>query len=186
MRRINPGDAVATAGSFLLLVSLFLDWYSPGLEGWTVFEVWDVVLAGLALATVAQAAADLGWWRGPALPVRPPVLAGASTVIVLVALLNHPPAAVGADTAGGIWLALLGAVLMLVGAGLGEGRVSLTLHVERRAPAPAAAPPAPGPAPVVTERRGSLLDDDEADTRVLSTRPADTARDETVPPGATS
>ena len=39
------------SAALILIVSLFLDWYER-LTGWTVFEIVDLVLAGLALWTI--------------------------------------------------------------------------------------------------------------------------------------
>lgn len=139
MQRPNPGLMVLAAGALVLLVSLFLDWFDPGFSAWTIFETWDVVLAGLALLSLAVAAARLGWWRGPLPDVGPLLLAVGALVVVALALVNHPPAAVGRDLDGGAWLALVGAALMVAGALLVEHRVSLSVSVADAAP-PTAAP----------------------------------------------
>ena len=52
----EAGAAVAAVGALLLLVSLFLDWYGDGREGysaWTLFELIDLVLAAIALLTLS-------------------------------------------------------------------------------------------------------------------------------------
>ncbi|MEA2356409.1 MAG: hypothetical protein QOD61_2538, partial [Solirubrobacteraceae bacterium] len=49
--RPDTGGLVAAVGGLLLLVSLFLDWYTLAtftVTAWTAFEVWDLVLAALA------------------------------------------------------------------------------------------------------------------------------------------
>src|SRR3954467_557744 len=51
--RINGGQALVAIGAIVLLVSLFLSWYEPGLTAWTVFEVWDLVLAAICVAALA-------------------------------------------------------------------------------------------------------------------------------------
>lgn len=147
MRRFETGSLVAAIGAALLLVSLFLSWFSPGLTAWDVFEVWDLVLAGLALAVLAVAAAELGWWRGPVPGVELVVLGAAALVIVVAALLNHPPAAAGRDTENGVWLGLVGAVLILGGGLIGRVGVSLSLSVDPKAERPRRPPPAPARAP---------------------------------------
>ena len=48
-RRLESGPLLVTVGALLLLVSLFLTWYSGqfDLTAWDAFEVWDLVLAAL-------------------------------------------------------------------------------------------------------------------------------------------
>jgi hypothetical protein len=127
LRWLKPGEIVAGAAGVLLLVSLFLPWYSVSVElpgagrleahisGWQALTVIDVLLAltalcGIALL-VAQAVA-----RRPGLPVALSVIASvlgiAATLLVLFRLIDAPAPA---DRAVGIWLALLAA------AGVGAG-----------------------------------------------------------------
>ena len=61
MRRIEFAPILAAVGGIVLLVSLFLHWYQPALTAWTVFEVWDVVLAVLAVAGIWVAVASVAW-----------------------------------------------------------------------------------------------------------------------------
>jgi hypothetical protein len=122
------GMLLTGVGAILLLVSLFLDWFEPGLSAWTVFEVWDLVLAALALMALVAVASRLqfgtprpdSWLLIPAL-VTP--------VVVVAALLNHPPAAqgTGQDPIIGIWLALAGSLLMALGAVAAIARISVAL-----------------------------------------------------------
>lgn len=176
MRRINPGTLVGALGAILLLTSLFLHWYQPGLSAWTTFEVWDLVLAALALATLVGSAADLGWWRGPLPGVRNLTIAIAALVIVVGALVNHPPAAVGRDAEAGAWLALAATALMAAGAFLGEARISLSLSVDRsgsgaaRAAVPDGGPP---PAPTEHDRTVAQQPTDPGTVPVPGTRLAD-------------
>jgi uncharacterized membrane protein HdeD (DUF308 family) len=51
--RINGGQALVAIGAIALIVSLFLNWYEPGRSAWTVFEVWDIVLAAIGIAAIA-------------------------------------------------------------------------------------------------------------------------------------
>jgi hypothetical protein len=147
MRRLETGSLVAAVGAALLLVSLFLSWYEPGISAWDAFEVWDLVLAGLAVAVLASVGAETGWWRGPAPAIELAVLGGAALLIVAAALINHPPAASGRGLDGGAWLGLGGAVLIVAG-GLMD-RVGVSLSVEprpaRRRPAAERPPPAGSP-----------------------------------------
>ncbi len=149
------GFLLLAAGAILLLVSLFLDWFEPGFSAWTVFEVLDMVLAALALVAVAAAAGALGMAR----PIPERLVLGAAVaapIVVIVALVNHPPGAQasGQDPMVGIWLALAGSLLMLAGVALAVARISVALQVAR----PTAAPAAPrdrvgrrSPDPVVPE-----------------------------------
>jgi hypothetical protein len=126
-RRIDLGRAVLFAGSALLFVSLFVDWFDPDLTAWEVFEALDLVLAGLAIAGMVAAVRPdlLAPWAGAAVP-------GAAVLIVFVQLVNRPPAAVDADLASGAWLALAGALLMGAGAALSLAAISVTVHVRER------------------------------------------------------
>ncbi len=57
--RINGGFALAAIGAVVLFVSLFLNWFEPGLDAWTVFEIEDLLLAALALFTLYAVAGNL-------------------------------------------------------------------------------------------------------------------------------
>jgi hypothetical protein len=127
------GAILVGLGALLLFISLFLDWYEPGRNAWAVFEVWDLVLAGLAVAGLAGALARLGlvgerWERGMAWS------GGLALVIVVFSLINHPPAADGAGTMIGIWLALIATVVMLGGFAIARARISLVIEVTGRTP----------------------------------------------------
>jgi hypothetical protein len=126
-RPMDLGRAVLFAGSALLLISLFTEWYDVGLTGWEVFETLDLVLAALAVGGMVAAVRPdlLPSWSGLALP-------GAAIVIVVVQLVNHPPAATGADLSGGAWTALAGALLMGAGAALSLSAISVTVQVRER------------------------------------------------------
>ena len=47
-RRIEAGPVLVGLGAVVLLISLFLDWYQPGVTAWDAFEVLDLLLAALA------------------------------------------------------------------------------------------------------------------------------------------
>jgi hypothetical protein len=148
-RRMNLGRAVLFAGSALLLVSLFTEWYDIGLTGWQVFESLDLVLAALAVVGLVAAIrpdAAPPWAAG--------VVPGAAVVIVLVQLIDGPPAAGGSSPAAGAWVALAGAFLMAGGAALSLAAISVTVQfrerdVRRRVAA--------------VDRRGQDLEADEAE-----------------------
>lgn len=128
---IDPGHLLIGVGALMLLVSLFLEWYSPSAEAWDVFEVWDLVLAALAILALAAVASRFGIGR----PRPASWLIGASVaalVIVVYALIDPPPAAqVGSagtefgDPGTGLWLALVAAILMTAGTLLSVARISV-------------------------------------------------------------
>ena len=129
-RPLSLGPLVASVGAVLLIVSLFLDWYEQ-ISGFTVFEFLDLLLVLLALATIASLTDSLGVSVGPK-PTRGVSLAVAIFTVYVVAsqVINDPPAVAGsavADKDVGIWLALGGSVLMVIGAGLAYARISLAV-----------------------------------------------------------
>jgi hypothetical protein len=126
-RRIDLGRAVLFAGSALLFVSLFTEWYDTGQTGWQVFETLDMVLAALAVAgLVAAIRPDTAPpWAAAAVPA-------AALFIVLVQLIDGPPASGGADPSSGAWVALAGTFLMAGGAALSLAAISVTIQVRER------------------------------------------------------
>lgn len=149
MRSPSIGSLIAALAAVMLVVSLFLDWFEPGFSAWTSFEVWDIVLAAIALAALARLAHELGAFRpGERVPLGP--LAAIALVVVVVSLVNHPPAAIGRDLAAGAWLALAAVVLLALGALLAEARLTVRLDVDRSSP-PRASAPAAGPTTPLAE-----------------------------------
>jgi len=137
--RIEAGPLIGALGALILLVSLFLDWFEPDLSAWTVFEVLDLVLAGLALAALIPVARSIT----PNVPPGPRhyllIIGLAALVVVASQLIQHPPAGVGRAPELGAWLGLGGAVLMALGGALSEAKISVALDVEpreRATPAP--------------------------------------------------
>jgi hypothetical protein len=129
-RRIDLGRAVLAAGSALLFVSLFLNWYDNGVgnvSGWEVFETLDLVLTALAAAGIFVSLRPemAPPWAGVGVPA-------AALVIVFVQLVNVPPAAAGADPASGAWLALAAVLLMGAGSALSLSAISITVQVRER------------------------------------------------------
>jgi hypothetical protein len=158
--RINGGQALVVLGAIALVVSLFLHWYEPDRSAWTVFEVWDVVLAGIGVAAILSVIPvrrrDV---RGERLvPERwLPFLAGAALVIVVVALVNHPPAARGAGLQFGAWLGLGAAVVLVAGAILSKARISLVITLKPNEGTGRSRPdPDPEPPPVPTAPEGDF------------------------------
>jgi len=144
-------------GAVLVLVSLFLEWFAPGADAWTVFEVLDLLLAALAIGALLAALGLLlpelavleRRWMAP--------LGLGALVIVVSQLIDPPPAVVEGELEEGAWLALAGTLLLVAGALLSFSRVRFAVTVEGRDPrrrqaavvrdAPDAGPAAPtGPA----------------------------------------
>lgn len=145
MGRIDLSPVLAALGGVLLCISLFLHWYQPALSAWTVFEVWDLVLAVLAVAAAWLALANLVW-EAPLGERSLAVLGGAAFLIVVSQIVNHPPAAQGASPQIGAWLALFGSALMAAAGALRWGGVSVSLNLHTASPSgdgerPAAPPP---------------------------------------------
>ena len=148
--RIDGGRLLAGVGAIALIVSLFLDWFKPGITAWDAFEVLDLVLTFLALVVIVHAAPPLA--RTVRAPEEPSGLFSAigiiAFVLVVAALINHPPAAIGQPPAIGAWLALGGATLMAVGGILSAARISVVVSVRPRdggAPRRPTTAPEPGP-----------------------------------------
>jgi hypothetical protein len=148
VRNNEAGTLLIGAGAVLLFVSLFLEWYQRGTDAFEAFEVWDLVLAMLAVGTLAAAASRFGF--GPPRPaswiIGPTV---AALVIVLFALVNPPPAVTGIDDdpSTGLWLALAATILMSAGALLSVARISVALATPGVGAAPLGRRPAAGPGP---------------------------------------
>jgi hypothetical protein len=133
-RKIPIGPVVATIGALLLIVSLFLDWYET-LSGWTVFEIVDLALVGLALWTIFSLVGGFGIVKESFNPVAALIGTIVALVIVVTQIINDPPAVAGGggpDKELGIWLALAGAGLMVAGALLATTHISLAVEARRR------------------------------------------------------
>lgn len=131
-RRLEAGPLLVTLGAVLLLVSLFLSWFTGDVTAWQAFEVWDLVLFVLALGSIA---AGLGLTTQDAELVDRrflPAAVAAVAVIVASQIIDPPPAAAGQDPDTGAWLALGAALLTCAGAVLTFGRVHVALTVEGR------------------------------------------------------
>lgn len=129
-RNAEAGLLAIALGAILLLISLFLEWFEPGIEAWDVFEVWDLVLAGLAIAALVAVAGRMGY--APPRPNSWLMAAGIVAFIVVVAALLDPPPLVdgpGHDPSTGLWLALVASVLMLAGTAISVARISVALNI---------------------------------------------------------
>jgi hypothetical protein len=133
--RFDAGTGLVALGAVLLIVSLFIDWFSPGGDAWAVFEIADVVLAGCAVAGLVAVAP-----RYTGLSRAMPAIAFGALAVVAVQLIDQPPAARGAEIETGAWLALAGTLLMAIGATMSLTSISVTVAVrgrERRRRTPA-------------------------------------------------
>jgi hypothetical protein len=133
VKRISVGPVVSIGGALLLIVSLFLDWFTgENINAWKAFEVLDLVLMGLAITVISASLdrLDAGVPKAPDLERAVLPLAGAALVLVLSQLVNHPPAAIDRGNEIGIYLAIGGATLMTAGAVAAVARISFA--VERR------------------------------------------------------
>ena len=150
--RVDLATALAGGGAILLLVSLFLDWYGPpgggrGASGWDSFELVDIILAALAAVVLYDIARRFStaanWPRvDPILKLACPI----ALVLVVVALINAPPVFSFTDTKLeiGIWLGLVGALLMTADALFARLGVAVVVN-PRNEPGPPPPPPAPPP-----------------------------------------
>jgi hypothetical protein len=163
-QRIDLGAGLIALGAVGLLISLFLDWYSPGLSAWDVFEIVDWGLAFCALA--ALTAVGIALRDGTAAPPWLPAVVLAAIVLVVSQIVDPPPVAHGQTRESGAWIALASVALMVLANALTAASISVTVDVrgrERRrrvaavdrreaaAPpreAPTAPPPAAPPRPV--------------------------------------
>jgi hypothetical protein len=137
--KLRAGEWLALAGAACVIVSLFLRWYerpSGALDAWDTF--------GPALVLLLIGTAGALWLFFSTLAERStalPVAAGAWSVALgllafvaaLVRVLERPEQATG--LCAGAWLALAGAVAMLLGAWLSIGDERGPLYPPARPPA---------------------------------------------------
>lgn len=130
-RRIEVGPVLVGIAAILLLVSVFLDWYTPAVTAWDAFEVLDLALVGAGLAALVAAAGVLA--PGNAVIERRwlSVIAVVVLVIVVSQILDPPPGVDG-DPDSGAWLALAAAIALSAGAALSLGRISFAMTVQER------------------------------------------------------
>jgi hypothetical protein len=125
--RFDAGTGLVALGAVVLLVSLFVDWYSRGGDAWAVFEFVDVLLA-VAAATAIVAIVP----RYAGLQRALPAIAFAALFVVAVQIIDAPPSARGDRLEAGAWLALAATALMAVGATLSAASISVTVDVRGR------------------------------------------------------
>lgn len=149
--RIDAGQLVAGLGAALIFAALFTDWYGfergIALSGWAAFEFIDIFLAATALIAVA-AIVPIGGTavrrHGATARAALPYLGAIALVMVVVNILDKPPAARGGSLEIGVWLALVGALLLLAGVVLAARNLSVVIRVGSSTEHPAETePPAP-------------------------------------------
>ena len=133
MRRTNYdlSTALVAIGAIAVLISLFLDWYDPGLNAFDVFEVVDWLLVALCVGALVVIATE-SWSAGGAASNRLAWICGVLAFVVVAQVLDPPPAARGADREIGAWLALGGSALMVGGAVMALLQISVTIDVSER------------------------------------------------------
>src|SRR3954454_14905525 len=116
LRRVRTWDWLTAVAGVVLLVSLFLPWYSAfgqSATGWQSFAVIDVILALAAVAGIALLVAA-ATQRTAAIPqalassIAPVLLVAA--VLAVIRLLNLPGAADSRDA--GVWIGTLAALAL--------------------------------------------------------------------------
>lgn len=134
--RLNAGHLLVIAGAAALLVSLFLDWYEPGLSAWEVFEIGDIVLAALAIVALVTALPMRLPGSGASLASERalPWIGVGALAFVIVTLLDDPPAARDLPLEFGAWLGLIGAALMGAGGFLTKAQISIVVSSRDGAP----------------------------------------------------
>jgi hypothetical protein len=160
-RRFDIGPFVLALGALVLLVALFLDWFTT-FNAWQVFEIVDIVLAALAVASIVGAIGllvpsvdyiDRRWV---------PWIVGAAFVLVADQILQPPAGLDSGDLGTGAWLAFGATIAMAIGTILSLTKVSVAVGVEGRDRVRRVnvvdhrPPPTESGAPV---QRSSLLDD---------------------------
>jgi prepilin signal peptidase PulO-like enzyme (type II secretory pathway) len=119
IKRLRLGELIALAGAICVIVSLFQPWYENAagrLSAWDTFGPALVLLmlgALVALVLVLSTVTE----RSTALPVAAAVWSTVFGIIAVIAaivrLLERPHGAT--ELCAGAWLALIGAILILVG-----------------------------------------------------------------------
>ena len=157
------GHVVAALGALVLFISLFLNWYEPEVSAWALFELTDIVLAAIAAVALVAAAQDLfGESRAPVDAERwLPALGAAALAIVIVTVIDDPPAVRDAEQDTGLWVALVGAILLAVGAFLSQRRISIVITSAPREPQT-------GEYPIEPEYAGDEYAGDETETRPIN------------------
>jgi peptidoglycan/LPS O-acetylase OafA/YrhL len=149
LSRLRIGELAALVGAICLIVALLLPWYDDvggDLGAWSTFGPAVVLLMSAAAAGLLLTLATVTE-RSPALPVAASIwsifLGLIAVIAALVRLLERPGQS--SSPAIGAWLALVGALLVLIGSwqSIRDERTELypkATPEPRRAPGPGAAP----------------------------------------------
>ncbi len=140
LRRLRAGEWIVALSGVALLVSLFMPWYSEDRSAWEALAVNDVILAVIALASIAVFVTT-ATQRVPAVPVALEAivtLLGAIAVVLVLVRVIWP----AGGREWGLWLGLAAAMTLTAGAWIGirEERVA-------GAPPPPEIDPLPAPRP---------------------------------------
>lgn len=156
--RLTPGDLSAGIGGLVLLVSLWLNWYSVSVKvqgfsasasasGWETLTTIDIILFVVAVAAIVLVAMKaFGEVPGDVpVPVVLVALGGLAVLLVLFRLIDTPapsdlPDQVDVDREFGVIIALIGA------AGIAYGGWRANMEEPRARPAETTSPPPPPPA----------------------------------------
>jgi hypothetical protein len=130
-QKLDVGTLMLALGALLVLIALFLDWYTPGGTAWQSFEFVDLLLATMAVAAILLAATRLVAGE-PGTPGWAQALALATLVVVAGELIQPPPGLQGAVREIGAWLAFAGSLVMALGAILHLARISISIDVAER------------------------------------------------------
>jgi hypothetical protein len=175
VNRLNRGEQIAGVAAVLLLIDMFLKWYSfnvpngAGLTAWQAYSMTDILLFLTCLAALAMVGTSATGRRSE-LPVSLPLvtafLGALMTLIVFYRIINQPHDNEILNVEYGAYLGLILVAALTYGAVEAGGGVE-TMRAEAESlgerttsPAPAAAaagagavgdpappPPAPDPAP---------------------------------------
>jgi hypothetical protein len=129
-RNFDLSTGLVAIGAVAVLVSLFLDWYDPGISAWQAFELADWLLAALAIGALVTIGSEA--ISGDAASQRLAWICGAVAFVVVAELIDPPPAASGAAREIGAWVALAGGAAMVAGAVLALAQISVTIDVAER------------------------------------------------------
>jgi hypothetical protein len=167
VNRLSRGEQIAGVAAVLLIIDMFLNWYSANLnsalqaqadrfgidtnaDAWQVFSTTDILIFITAVAALVMVGMRV-MGRSASLPVSLPLvvaLLGAfTTLIVLWRIINQPGENEFVNVEYGAYLGLLLLIALTYGAVQAGGGVD-TMRAEAESLGdPAPPPPAPDPAP---------------------------------------
>jgi hypothetical protein len=153
-QRLSRGERIAGAAAVLLLVDMFLSWYSSAVSSasanaWQAFGTTDILIFLTCLAAVAMVGLTvMGRTAGVALsvPMVVAALGGLTTLIILYRIANQPGSNDAVNVDFGAYLGLALAAALTYGAITASNAIGDPAPPPP-APDPAPPPPAPDPAP---------------------------------------